>query len=248
MSPVERQTPSVAMPIRILLADDDEILAAVLERELRKEGFEVIVAHDGETALALARTQNPDLVLLDVTMPRMQGLDVCREIRRESAVPILMLTGRGAEVDRIQGLDVGADDYMVKPFSFRELVARIGANLRRVELSGSGAKKRQEVLRIGPITIDCRSQAVTRNGEPVRLAQREYALLVALLNAQGAVVPRSQLLSQVWGEQWIGDPHTLDVHIRWLREKLEAEPAQPRLLLTVRGAGYRLVTADELSP
>jgi two-component system, OmpR family, response regulator RegX3 len=163
-------------------------------------------------------------------------------------VPILMLTGRGAEVDRIQGLDVGADDYMVKPFGFRELVARIGANLRRVELSGSGAKKRQDIVRIGPVTIDCRGQAVTRDGAPVRLAQREYALLVALLNAQGAVVPRSQLLSQVWGEQWIGDPHTLDVHIRWLREKLEADPAQPRLLLTVRGAGYRLVTADELSP
>jgi two-component system response regulator VicR len=236
------------MSTRILLADDDEMIVDVLQHQLRKEGFEVLVAYDGETALELARTQNPDLVLLDVMMPRLQGFEVCREIRRESAVPILMLTARGDEMDRIIGLDMGADDYVVKPFSFRELMARIRANLRRVELSSTGIKSGRDVVKIGAVTIDSKRHTVSRNGEPVNLSQREYDLLLALLSAQGAVMSRSQLLDQVWGEQWVGDPRTLDVHIRWLREKIEVDPAQPRLVLTVRGVGYRLVTPDELAP
>jgi DNA-binding response OmpR family regulator len=215
---------------------------------LQKEGFEVLIAFDGETALDLARTQNPDLVLLDVMMPRLQGFEVCREIRRESTVPILMLTARSEEIDRIIGLDMGADDYVVKPFSFRELLARIRANLRRVELSSSGVKNGPEIVRIGSVSIDRKRHAVSRSGASVSLSQREYDLLLALMGAQGAVMSRSQLLDQVWGEQWVGDPRTLDVHIRWLREKIEADPAQPRLVLTVRGVGYRLVTPDELTP
>jgi DNA-binding response OmpR family regulator len=233
------------MSTRILLADDDELIVDVLLHQLQKEGFEVLVAHDGETALAMARTENPDLVLLDVMMPRLQGFEVCREIRLQSAVPILMLTARSDEVDRIVGLDMGADDYITKPFSFRELLARIRANLRRVDLS-SGGRSGRELTSIGPLVIDRRRHIVSRNGVPVVLSQREYDLLLALVSAQGAVMSRSQLMDQVWGEQWIGDPRTLDVHVRWLREKIEDEPAQPRLIVTVRGVGYRMVTPDEL--
>jgi two-component system response regulator VicR len=231
----------------ILLADDDEMIVDVLQHQLRLEGFDVLVAYDGETALALARSHKPDLVLLDVMMPRLQGFEVCREIRRESAAPILMLTARGEEIDRIVGLDLGADDYVVKPFGFRELMARIRANLRRMALLTPAANHDEDKVQIGHVVIDRKRRSVSRNGAPVKLSQREYDLLLALFEANGAVATRGQLLDQVWGEEWIGDPRTLDVHMRWLREKLEQEPAQPRLLLTVRGVGYRLVTADELA-
>jgi DNA-binding response OmpR family regulator len=234
------------MSTKILLADDDELIANVLLHQLQEEGFEVVVAGDGEAALELARTQDPQLVLLDVMMPRRQGFEVCREIRAESAVPIIMLTASGDERDRIIGLDMGADDYIVKPFSFRELLARIRANLRRVELSSNGVRSGRDLTRVGPLLIDRRRHAVTRGSAPVLLSQREYDLLLALVGAAGAVMSRGQLLGQVWGEQWVGDPRTLDVHIRWLREKIEDDPAQPRLVLTVRGVGYRMVTPDEL--
>ncbi len=236
------------MSTTILLADDDELIVDILQHQLQKEGFKVLIAFDGEAALELARTHDPDLVLLDVMMPRLQGFEVCREIRRTSAVPILMLTARGDEMDRITGLDMGADDYIVKPFSFRELLARIRANLRRVELSSSGVKIDSDIIQIGGLAIDRKRHTVIHDGAPINLSQREYALLLALLGAQGAVMSRNQLLDQVWGEQWVGDPRTLDVHIRWLREKIEAEPAQPKLVLTVRGVGYRMVTPDELKP
>lgn len=232
--------------MKILVADDDELIVDVLLHQLQKEGFEVLVACDGEAALELARTQNPDLVLLDVVMPRMQGFEVCRAIRRESAVPILMLTARGDEMDRIVGLDMGADDYILKPFSFPELLARIRANLRRVELSSGGVRNCHNLIKIGSLLIDRKRHAVSRNSVPVLLSQREYDLLLALVSAQGTVMSRSQLLNEVWGEKWVGEPRTLDVHIHWLREKIEENPAQPRLILTVRGSGYRLVTPDEL--
>jgi len=250
------------MTTTILLADDDEMIVDVLQHQLRKEGFDVLVAYDGEAALELARSQKPDLVLLDVMMPRLQGFEVCREIRRQSAVPILMLTARGEELDRIVGLDMGADDYIVKPFSFRELLARIRANLRRMTMMAPpdkqaaepqaalppvGDKQAGEGIQIGPIRIDRRRHVVTRNGAAVKLSLREYDLLLTLYDAGGALLSRAQLLDLVWGEEWVGDPRTLDVHIRWLREKLEDQPASPRLLLTVRGAGYRMVTADELA-
>lgn len=238
------------MPTTILLADDDEMIVDVLQHQLTLEGFHVLVAYDGEAALALARRHKPDLVLLDVMMPRLQGFEVCRILRQESTVPILMLTARGEEMDRVIGLDMGADDYIVKPFSFRELMARIRANLRRVALSAPAevwpAKDEGELVRIGTVIIDRKRHTVSRSGVPVKLSQREYDLLLALHGAHGALMSRSQLLDQVWGQEWVGDPRTLDVHIRWLREKLEEEPAHPRLLLTVRGVGYRLITADEL--
>ena len=236
----------------ILLADDDEMIVDALGYQLRQEGYIVLEAFDGDEALRLARTSAPDLVLLDVMMPKRQGWEVCQEIRRESTVPILMLTARGEEMDRVLGLELGADDYIVKPFSFRELLARIRANMRRVTFGQSpepgSAPVARTLARIGPLAVDRARHIVTRNGEAVNLTNREFDLLVALLEARGAVVKRGDLLDQVWGEAWVGDPRTLDVHIRWLREKLEETPAEPRLFLTVRGVGYRLIAPDEIAP
>jgi DNA-binding response OmpR family regulator len=232
----------------ILLADDDEMIVDVLRYRLEAEGYTVIVARDGEQALQLALSANPDLVLLDVMMPRMQGWEVCRELRRTSAVPILMLTARGEEMDRVLGLELGADDYVVKPFSFRELLARIHAHLRRMARLTLPAAAQEDDGRavLADVSIDRRRHIVTRAGQAVTLSPREYNLLLTLLDAGGAVIERGDLLDQVWGEEWIGNPRTLDVHIRWLRGKLEADPATPRLILTVRGSGYRLVTPSEL--
>jgi DNA-binding response OmpR family regulator len=235
------------MPARILIADDDYLTVEMLRHTLEAAGFEVVTAMDGRSALALARSHHPNLVLLDVVMPGLLGFDVCRELRNESAVPILMLTARDEETDRIRGLDLGADDYILKPFSPGELLARIRAHLRRAELPGEPKKPENAVARIGDVVIDRRRHQVSRGAVPVNLSQREYDLLLALLDAHGAVMPRGQLLAQVWGQQWVGDPRTLDVHIRWLREKLEEQPAQPKLLQTVRNVGYRLVTPDELN-
>lgn len=233
---------------RILLADDDDMIVDVLRYQLEREGYQVLTAGDGQQALALAQAARPDLVLLDVMMPKLQGWEVCRELRRTSTVPILMLTARGEEMDRVLGLELGADDYIVKPFSFRELLARVHAALRRAAYSQPPAEPPAErPITLGDIAIDLRRHAVTRCGAPVALSPREYELLVALHQAAGAVINRHELLDRAWGEQWIGNPRTLDVHIRWLREKLEEDPARPRLILTVRGAGYRLVTADELT-
>jgi DNA-binding response OmpR family regulator len=231
----------------ILLADDDDMIVDALSYQLEKEGYKVLKAYDGEEALELARQGNPDLVLLDVMMPKLKGWEVCQALRRESAVPILMITARGEEMDRVLGLELGADDYIVKPFSFRELLARIRATLRRITLdhqSNSGAA--DDIVRLGHLEIDRAKHIVTCSGEPVSLSQREYDLLMALLDANGSVVKRGDLLDQVWGEEWIGDPRTLDVHIRWLREKLEKNPGSPKLIITIRGVGYRLVSADEL--
>lgn len=233
---------------RILLADDDDMIVDVLRYQLEREGYQVLTAGDGQQALALAQAARPDLVLLDVMMPKLQGWEVCRELRRTSTVPILMLTARGEEMDRVLGLELGADDYIVKPFSFRELLARVHAALRRAAYSQPPVEPSAErPISLGDIAIDLRRHAVTRGGAPVALSPREYELLVALHQAAGAVINRHELLDRAWGEQWIGNPRTLDVHIRWLREKLEEDPARPRLILTVRGAGYRLVTADELT-
>jgi len=234
---------------RILLADDDAMIVDVLRYQLEKEGYQVLTAEDGQQALDLAQTGQPDLVLLDVMMPKLQGWEVCRELRRTSEVPILMLTARGEEMDRVLGLELGADDYIVKPFSFRELLARIHSALRRAAYSQQApiAPKPDDRITLGDLLVDRRRHAVTLSGEPVLLSPREYDLLIALLDANGAVVERNDLLDRVWGEEWVGTPRTLDVHIRWLRGKIEADPAHPQLILTVRGAGYRLVTASELT-
>ncbi len=233
------------MPQTLLLADDDEMIVDALKYQLEYEGFTVLTAFDGEAALALARGAAPDLVLLDVMMPKMQGWEVCRILRGESNVPIIMLTARGAELDRVLGLELGADDYVVKPFSFRELLARVRSNLRRVNMA-SPAPEDDGRVRLGDLTIDRRRRQIFRQDEEVALSQKEYDLLMALLDADGGVVKRGDLLDQVWGVDWIGDPRTLDVHIRWLRTKLEADPANAVLILTVRGVGYRLVSPEEV--
>lgn len=235
---------------KILLADDEEMIVDVLRDRLTAEGYLVVVAHDGEEALALAHSATPDLVLLDVMMPRLQGWEVCRELRRTNTVPIIMLTARGEELDRVLGLELGADDYIVKPFSFRELLARIHAQLRRAALTVTQYPPSPDepgLVTLGDVLIDRRRHVVTHGGQLVTLSPREYDLLLALVDADGAVVKRDDLLDMVWGEEWIGTPRTLDVHIRWLREKLEANAAAPNLILTVRGTGYRLVTPAELS-
>ena len=207
---------------------------------LEREGFVVVSALDGQQGLELARQQSPDLVLLDLMLPRMGGLEVCREIRRHSTVPILILTARGEESERVVGLELGADDYVVKPFSTRELLARIRANLRRVAFAAPPPPALD-----GPLRLDLERREVFRQGQPVHLSFREFELLKCLYLARGAVVERARLLDEVWGQDWIGDPRTMDVHIRWLREKLEEVPAEPRLILTCRNVGYRLATPEE---
>ncbi len=232
----------------ILLADDDVMIVEALRFQLEREDFDVLTAYDGVAALELARSARADLILLDVMMPRMHGWEVCRDIRKESTIPIIMLTARGEEMDRVMGLELGADDYVIKPFSFRELLARVRANLRRVDFADQVVERNESApLVIGPLCIDKKRRQVIRENEPVPLSQREYDVLIALLDAHGAVVPRGDLLDAVWGETWVGDPRTLDVHIRWCREKLEDNSSKPELILTVRGVGYRLVTPDELA-
>lgn len=226
---------------KLLLVEDDPMIQEALSYSLEREGFQVLQAFDGEAGLKVFRESSPDLILLDLMLPKMGGLEVCREIRRLSTVPILMVTARGEETERVIGLELGADDYIVKPFGTRELLARIRANLRRVGFAGDN------VQRLGPVTIDLARREVSREGRVVHLSFREFELLSALLQAKGAAVERGTLLDTVWGTDWVGDPRTLDVHVRWLREKLEEEPGEPKLFLTIRNVGYRLVTPEELS-
>lgn len=223
---------------RLLLVEDDENIAQPLLFGLKKEGFEVFHAKTGPAGLVMARQYRPDVILLDVMLPEMDGYTVCRILRQESAVPILMITARGQELERVMGLEVGADDYIVKPFSFRELVARIQAMLRRVEIDRQGLPH-TDYLAIGEIVLDRSARQVTRNGKPVELSRREFELLQILMEHAGQALSRQELLDAVWGEDWVGTPRTLDVHIRWLREKLEADPANPRYIETVHGFGYR---------
>ncbi len=229
----------------ILLIEDDLMIAEPLLFGLESEGFRVLHAVDGMQGLRLAQESQPDLILLDVMLPGMDGFRVLRTLRRQSTVPILMLTAREQEMDRVMGLESGADDYIVKPFSFRELLARVRANLRRANMYP--LKPEPDIIRIGPIQLDIPAHQVRRHGQPVELTEKEFALLEALMTRAGQAVPRHQLLDMVWGENWIGSPRTLDVHIRWLREKLEEDPSNPQLILTVRGFGYRFASAEELS-
>lgn len=229
---------------RLLLVEDDQMISDALRYGLEKEGFEVLQAFDGVSGLQHARQDQPDLILLDIMLPGLNGLEVCREIRKTSTVPILMVTARGEEQDQVAGLELGADDYIVKPFGTRQLIARIRANLRRVGFQDTVPS---QVVQIQEIAIDLGRRTVTKDNVAVHLSFREFELLAALLQAHGNVVERESLLNAVWGEDWVGDPRTLDVHMRWLREKLEEDPGHPKLLLTARGVGYRLVTAQEIA-
>jgi DNA-binding response OmpR family regulator len=231
-------------PTTILLVEDDESIAEPLLFGLQNEGFRVLHALDGHQGLEMARAEEPDLVLLDVMLPKMDGFAVCRTLRRESVVPIIMLTARGQELDRVMGLEIGADDYIVKPFSFRELLARVRAILRRRELDRGQVSPPGDRIVVGDIVLDRTARQVWRAGRLIELRQREFDLLQVLMDNAGKAMPRHELLDQVWGENWIGDPRTLDVHIRWLREKVEDDPSAPRYIQTVRGYGYRFVDPD----
>jgi DNA-binding response OmpR family regulator len=234
--------------VKILLVEDDEGIAEPLIFGLQREGFQVLHAADGHRGLALARAEQPDLILLDVMLPGMDGFMLCRTLRRKSAVPILILTARGQELDRVMGLEIGADDYIVKPFSFRELVARLRAMLRRRQLDCGHLTPPDDQMTVGDIVLDVAARQVWRAGCLIELRQREFELLRVLMEHAGRAVSRTALLAQVWGEGWFGDPRTLDVHIRWLREKLEDDPSAPQFIQTVRGHGYRLVNPHAPAP
>jgi DNA-binding response OmpR family regulator len=223
---------------RILLVDDELSVQKLLTYPLRKEGYDVIPALDGREALERLRDDNFDLVVLDVMLPRMDGFDVCRAIRSRSTVPIIMLTAKTEETDKVLGLELGADDYITKPFSVREFRSRVKAVLRRAALAQPEAQF-EEPIDAGELQIDFEKRSVVIRGEPAQLTYVEFEILAALAHAPGRVFSRTMLLERVWGDASYRDPRTIDVHIRHLREKLEAEPKTPELILTVRGVGYR---------
>ena len=218
----------------ILVVEDDGTVRDTLALNLRAEGYEVYSAEDGESGLQQARDLDLDLIVLDVMLPELDGLTVCRIIRRESEVPIILLTARGTETDKIIGLESGADDYIVKPFSLGEFLARVRAALRRGRTSAPQTEIISEDIR-----LDLVSRRVYRGEEELQLAPREFELLATLMRNQGAVLTRELLLARVWGPDYIGDTRTVDVHIRWLRQKIEDDPSKPDRIQTVRGVGYR---------
>lgn len=229
----------------ILLVDDDALITEPLARRLQASGYKVSVSHNGRDGLRMALDLEPDLVVLDVLMPVMDGWAVCRALREKSVVPILMLTALGEEVDRILGLELGADDYLTKPFSMRELMARIRALLRRVELDRGQTKSR--LLAVGEIRVDLDTRRAFKGDQELHLRYKEFELLSLLMSKAGQVVSRPVLFDTVWGTDWLGDTRTLDVHIRWLREKIEEKPSKPRYIKTVRGVGYRFLSPDEVN-
>jgi two-component system, OmpR family, response regulator RegX3 len=230
----------------ILMVEDEPSITTPLTEALEREGFESAVARTAEEGISLAAALGPELVLLDVTLPDGSGFDVCRELRRDSEVPIIMLTARGEETDRIVGLEVGADDYVVKPFSARELVARIRAVLRRARPAEPPAG--DEAVEVGDVRFDPARHEVTRAGEPIELTRKEFEVLRLLMRNAGAVVSREQLIEDVWDVNWFGPTKTLDVHVSALRKKLGDDPAAPRYVHTVRGVGFRFAAAAELTP
>jgi DNA-binding response OmpR family regulator len=238
---------------KILVVDDEEVLLETMAYNLEQAGYQVITVSDGASALEAARREKPDLIILDIMLPEMDGLEVCRQLRRENSTattPIMMLTAKSDEIDKVVGLEVGADDYVTKPFGRRELLARVRALLRRAEYlpaskEGTEAESEQEVVRAkrelvaGPLRIDLAGRLVVCRGRELELQPKQFDLLTYLVRNRGTVLTRDQLLHNVWGYDYVGDTRTVDVHIRWLREKIEEDPANPRLIQTVRGVGYR---------
>lgn len=224
------------MTTRILVVEDEESFSEALDFMLSKEGFEVVLAKDGLSGLQAFQRDGADLVLLDVMLPHMSGTDVCRAIRAESSVPIIMVSAKDTEVDKVVGLELGADDYVTKPFSTRELLARIRAVLRR---RAGGDETEEHVVTAGPVRLDSDRHVVTVRGEEVKLPLKEFDLLEVLIRNSGRVLTRAQLIDRVWGSNYVGDTKTLDVHIKRLRSKIEQDPGAPEHLVTVRGLGYR---------
>jgi len=231
------------MDNKILVIEDDATLREALAYNLARQGYIIETADNGLTGLELARRVNPDLILLDIMLPGLDGFDVCRIIRQEFSTPIIFLTARDDEIDRVLGLEIGADDYLTKPFSMRELMARVKANLRRVKLdhveAESQADEISKMVKYGDLELDFLRREVRIDGKPVPLKPKEYELLVFLVKFKGHMLSRDFILERVWGWEFRGGSRTVDVHIRWLREKIEPDPANPSRIVTVRGAGYR---------
>lgn len=233
------------MPETILIVEDEPALRDTLSYNLKKDGFTIEAVGDGRAALDSARRLKPDLIILDIMLPELDGFEVARILRKEMTTPILMLTARDDEIDRVVGLEVGADDYLTKPFSMRELVARVKAQLRRTRLiqeeigKAGTVQPQQEKLTFGNLIINLTRREVIFEGEPVKLKPQEYALLLFFAEHKGQMLSREFILERVWGWDFIGDSRTVDVHVRWLRQKIEEDPGSPKRIITVRGGGYR---------
>ncbi len=224
----------------VLVVEDEENLLEALRYNLQRDGYSVLTAADGETGVEMARQDRPDLIILDLMLPGLDGMDACRIIRRGSDVPILMLTAKTEETDKVVGLELGADDYVSKPFSMRELMARVGALLRRAGASSTpGDSTSAGRLRSGDLEVDVSRHIATLAGETVELTPREFDLLALFLTNRGRALSRDQILDSLWGRDYVGDSRTVDVHVRWLRKKIESAPGNPKRIVTVRGLGYR---------
>jgi two-component system response regulator RegX3 len=224
--------------LTVLVVEDEESFVEALTVGLSREGFRVQVARDGDAALEMFDAVRPDVVLLDVMLPRVSGIDVCRELRKRSQVPIIMVTAKGSEIDTVVGLEVGADDYVTKPYRIRELVARMRAVMRRT--ADRGEDLPTDAIQVEDITLDPERHEVRIRGEQVQLPLKEFELLHVLLANAGRVITREQLIDRVWGSDYVGDTKTLDVHVKRLRGKVEVDPAHPRRIVTIRGLGYKL--------
>jgi DNA-binding response OmpR family regulator len=236
------------MATRILFVEDEPSISDPFSKALTREGFEPVVARTGREALGLAERSEFDLVLLDLNLPDTDGRDVARELRRRGDTPIVMLTARGTEMDRIVGLEIGADDYVVKPFSGAEVIARIRAVLRRTRRSADAGEGPSEPVAIGGLTVDFQARRATIDGTEVELSRKEFDLLSELVRNAGRVVTREDLMDRVWDENWFGSTKTLDTHVGWLRRKLGDDTAAPRYLHTVRGVGFRFSAPEEIAP
>lgn len=235
----------VGMSLKVLVVDDEKPIADILKFNLEKESYEVIVAHNGDDAIELALKEDPDLILLDIMLPGKDGNEVCREIRKTKTMPIIMLTAKDDEIDKVLGLELGADDYVTKPFSNRELIARVKANLRRQQQVGEDSETANKDIHISNLTIHPEAYSVSRDGEHIDLTHREFELFHYLARHIGQVMTREDLLETVWGYDYFGDVRTVDVTVRRLREKIEIDPSNPMWIVTRRGVGYYLRSPDE---
>ncbi|WP_217587430.1 response regulator YycF [Lentibacillus saliphilus] len=228
------------MAYKILVVDDEQPIADILQFNLEKEGYDVICAYDGDEAIALAESEKPDLMLLDIMLPNKDGNEVCREVRKTQSMPIIMLTAKDSEIDKVLGLELGADDYVTKPFSNRELIARVKANLRRQQAAPAEETTESKDIVVGKLIVHPDAYIVTRNGEQIELTHREFELIHYLARHIGQVMTREHLLETVWGYDYFGDVRTVDVTVRRLREKIEENPSNPAWIITRRGVGYYL--------
>jgi DNA-binding response OmpR family regulator len=228
---------------KVLVVEDERTLRDTLTYNLSHEGYAVLGAGDGRTAVEMARKERPDLIVLDLMLPEMDGFEVCRTLRQEMTAPIVMLTARDGELDTVLGLELGADDYITKPFALRLFLARVKAHLRRAALGADSQGAGDDRLAFGDFVLDCSGRRLLKGDAEIALTMKEYDLLHLLLNNAGKVLSRDVLLEKVWGYDFVGDSRTVDVHVRWLREKIEADPGEPRRIITVRGVGYRFESA-----